>query len=123
MARQAILGWRYTDAPGGPPIGCENFSGVLCEVLFHGRPLTGPEEGAMNFSLSAKYGLPVTPIPARAPGGFRHQRNRIVPVGLHAGPPIPTPMRQQPRPQAGWAKAHPALGPEPAKFFRLQATN
>ena len=60
--RQAILGWRNSDANGNRPVAGENFSGVLCEVLVYDRQLTPAEMDAVNFFLSAKYGLPVTPI-------------------------------------------------------------
>jgi hypothetical protein len=63
VARQAILGWRNSDAWGNPPVGFENFSGVICEVLVYDRQFTPAEVDAVNFFLSAKYGLPVTPIP------------------------------------------------------------
>lgn len=63
VARQVILGWRNSDAEGNPPIPFENFSGVICEVLVYDRQLAESEVDAMNFFLSAKYGLTVAPIP------------------------------------------------------------
>ena len=63
VARQTILGWRNADALGGPPVGFENFAGVLCEVLVYDRQLSAPELDAVNFFLANKYGLAVTPIP------------------------------------------------------------
>ena len=63
IARQAILGWRNSDANGNPPVPGENFAGVLCEVLVYDRQLSAPELDAVNFFLANKYGLAVTPIP------------------------------------------------------------
>jgi len=60
--RQAILGWRNSDADGNPPVASENFGGVICEILVYDRQLSGPEVDAVNFFLANKYGLPVTPI-------------------------------------------------------------
>jgi hypothetical protein len=61
--RQAILGWRNSDADGNPPVTSENFGGVICEILVYDRQLSGPEVDAVNLFLANKYGLPVTPIP------------------------------------------------------------
>ena len=61
--RQAILGWRNSDALGNPPVTGENFTGVICEVVVYDRQLSAAEVDAVNFFLANKYGLPVTPIP------------------------------------------------------------
>lgn len=63
VARQAILGWRNSDALGNPPVASENFGGVICEVLVYEREFTMAELDAVDFFLANKYGLPVTPIP------------------------------------------------------------
>ncbi|MCX6926905.1 MAG: hypothetical protein NT154_27415, partial [Verrucomicrobia bacterium] len=63
VARQAILGWRNSDADGNPPVASENFSGAICEVLVYDRQVTGPELDAVNLFLSNKYGIPATPTP------------------------------------------------------------
>ncbi|MCX6926349.1 MAG: hypothetical protein NT154_24550, partial [Verrucomicrobia bacterium] len=52
VARQAILGWRNSDAWGNLPVGFENFTGVICEVLVYDRQLSGPEVDAVNFFLA-----------------------------------------------------------------------
>ena len=61
--RQAILGWRNTDATCNAPIADENLNGVICEVLVYDRQLSAPEVDALNFFLANKYGLAVTPLP------------------------------------------------------------
>lgn len=61
--RQAILGWRNSDALGNPPVTGENFGGVICEVLVYDRQLDAGELDAMNFYLAGKYNLAVMPIP------------------------------------------------------------
>lgn len=61
--RQAVIGWRNSDAFGNAPVADENFDGVLCEVLVYDHVLTGPELDAVSFFLSTKYGLSVTPLP------------------------------------------------------------
>ncbi len=61
--RQAILGWRNSDANGNPPIAGENFGGVICEVLVYDRQLSPVEVDGVNAYLGAKYGLATTPIP------------------------------------------------------------
>jgi hypothetical protein len=63
VARQAILGWRNSDANGNPPTALENFGGMICEVLIYDRQFSAPEVDAVNLFLANKYGLPVTPIP------------------------------------------------------------
>ena len=63
VARQAILGWRNSDANGNLPVAGENFGGVICEVLAYDRQLSESEVDAVNFFLANKYGLSVTPIP------------------------------------------------------------
>lgn len=61
--RQAIVGWRNSDAFGNPPVTSENFGGVLCEVLVYDHQLGGPELDAVQLYLSQKYGLAASPIP------------------------------------------------------------
>ena len=63
VARQAILGWRNSDALGNPPVTGENFGGVICEVLVYDRQLNAGELDAMNSYLAGKYNLAITPIP------------------------------------------------------------
>ena len=63
VARQAILGWRNSDAFCNAPIAIENFGGVICEVLVYDRQLNAGELDAMNSYLAGKYNLAITPIP------------------------------------------------------------
>ncbi|MBI5387031.1 MAG: VCBS repeat-containing protein [Verrucomicrobia bacterium] len=62
VARQAILGWRNSDANGNPPVASENFAGVICEVLVYDRQLSPAELNAMHLYLAGKYGIAVVPI-------------------------------------------------------------
>jgi len=59
VARQAILGWRNTDAYCNAPIALENFNGVICEVLVYDRQLNPEELGATTAYLAGKYNLPL----------------------------------------------------------------
>ena len=61
--RQALLGWRNSNAYGGTPAPSENFNGMICEVLVYDRQLNAAELDAMNFYLAGKYGIAVTAIP------------------------------------------------------------
>lgn len=63
VARQAILGWRNSDAFCNAPIALENFGGVICEVLVYDRQLDPGELDAINSYLAGKYNLAVTPVP------------------------------------------------------------
>ena len=65
VARQAVLGWRNSDANGAMPIAIENFGGVLCEVLVYDRLLSEAELDCVDVFLGKKYGISETPI---APG-------------------------------------------------------
>ena len=62
VARQAILGWRNTDANCNPPIALENSNGVICEVLVYDRLLNPDELGATTAYLAGKYNLPLALI-------------------------------------------------------------
>jgi hypothetical protein len=136
VSRHAILGWRNTDAYCHvPPYGPENFNGVICEVLVYDRQLTPAEVDAVNFFLSAKYGLPVTPIPPvlrvaavtsgivglqwPSTSGRRYQLQSAtnLPAASWAaeGPPFPG--------TGGVLATNLPIGSGPAKFFRLQLSN
>ena len=62
VARQAILGWRNSDANCNPPSAVENFGGVICEVLVYDRQLTPDELGVTTAYLAGKYNLPLALI-------------------------------------------------------------
>jgi hypothetical protein len=63
VSRQAILGWRNSDANCNAPIEPENFGGVICEVLVYDRQLNIGELGAMTAYLAGKYNLALVSIP------------------------------------------------------------
>jgi len=133
--RQAILGWRNSDAFGNPPVAFENFSGMICEVLVYDRQLSGPEVDAVNFLLANKYGLPVTPIPpmlqlAPAASGtvalqwaatlgrqYQLQSANNLPAATWANQGAPF------NGTGGLLSTNIPIGPEPRKFFRVQISN
>jgi hypothetical protein len=132
VARQAILGWRNSDALGNAPSAGENFGGIICEVLVYDRQLSGPEMDAVNLFLANKYGMPVTPIlplprlAAPVAGtatlqwdstlgrGYQLQSNTSLSADdwLNTGSPIIG--------TGGVLSTDLPIGPEAAKFFRLR---
>lgn len=72
ISRQAVLGWRNSDALGNPPLAYEHFDGVINEVLVYDRQVTPAEVDVMSFYLSGKYGIAVASVPPAVtiqPGG------------------------------------------------------
>jgi len=63
VARQAMLGWRNSDAYCNAPIALEDFGGVICEVLVYDRQLTTAEVDALTLYLAGKYRLDVSSLP------------------------------------------------------------
>jgi hypothetical protein len=135
VARQAVLGWRNSDALGDPPIAIENFGGVICEVLAYDRQLSAAEVDAMTFFLAGKYDLAVASIPPplwiewasassvalswESTAGRRYQLQSAssLPAAIwlnHAVPFLGT---------GGVLTTNIPLSSEPKKFFRLQIDN
>ena len=135
VARQAILGWRNSDAYGNPPIAIENFGGVICEVLAYDRQLSAAEVDAMNFFLAGKYDLAVASIPPplwierasassvalswESTAGRRYQLQSAtnLPAAIWLNYALPFPGTR------GVLTTNIPLSSEPKKFFRLQIDN
>jgi len=132
VARQAILGWRNSDAFCNAPIALENFGGVICEVIVYDRQLDAGELDAMNSYLAGKYNLAITPIPPvlqvgsvaggtvtlqwESTSGRQYQlqstTNLSLAVWANQGAPFTG--------TGGWLTNTLTVGTEPARFFRLQ---
>ena len=133
--RQAVLGWRNSDAYGGAPAASENFRGVLCEVLVYDRQLRTQELDSMHLCLAGKYNLVVAPLPPTlhaqlatsnlaclswetAPGRayqLQSTANLLATNWLNLGAPFPG--------TGGVLTTNVPIGYELGKFFRLQLGN
>ena len=132
VARQAILGWRNSDAFCNAPIALENFGGVICEVIVYDRQLDAGELDAMDSYLAGKYNLVITPIPpvlqvasisggtvtlqwASTPGRQYQLQSTtsLSPAGwTNEGAPVSG--------TGGVLTGTLTIGPDQTKFFRLQ---
>jgi len=134
-ARQAILGWRNSDALGNAPCGGENFNGIICEVLVYDRQLSGQEVDAMNFFLANKYGMAVTPIlpqlrmgtPANGTAPLQWDSTLGRSYQLQSNTSLaPESWINVDAPITGTGAVlltNLPIGPAPVKFFRLQIGN